>query len=134
MLPDLRIKRFGSWSANNPFNLEQAFNTTVPTNHGRIPNNIAAYNWPNNLRAEKSWYTSEDLVGVVEGCKGQCELKLRTLALFPTSCKTHTQPVYYKGTYDHNAVLLGEQAPPFDSLGLVISINMDVSGKYLLSS
>lgn len=130
MLPDLRTKRFGSWFGNLPFNVENMFNATVPTNNGSIPNNIGTDNWPNNLRAEKSFYANEDLVGVVEGCKGQCELTLRTLALFPTSCTTHKQPVDYKTTYDYKAVLNGEHAPPFESLGIFVSITMDVSGKY----
>lgn len=130
MLPNLRTKRFGGWQGGNTWGYSEAFNATVPTNNGEASNTVEVFSWPNNLRASKSWYANEDLVGVVQGCSGTCRFKLRALALFPTSCTTHIQRINYTMSYDWKAFVDGGGAPPFDSLGMLIAVNLVVNGVF----
>lgn len=106
-----------------------AFNSTIPSPGGTIPNTI--YAGGQNILAEilPAWATNKPLANSVSGCADKCTARLIAPALTATSCVTKKQPVDYTTPYDLNSALGTLDAPPLSHESFIIATAIDVSGE-----
>ena len=111
---------------NSEDGFNQAYNQTMPSSEGDIPNTmIAGVDQAVAGSLERKVYSDAPLPDVIAGCAGECKAKIRAPALAVTSCSSHEIPVDYAKSIASKQVIEQLVAPPLDTMALSISKSHD---------
>lgn len=111
-----------------------AFNATIPSPDGDIPNSVGTATEPWFIQVIGApWLKGSKLsqYDVVKGCNGLCHLKMKAPALVPTSCSSQEIPLDLRQSpnISYESVKEANAAPPIDKVSFIILPSLDVQGE-----
>lgn len=136
MTPEIPHTATGGWVTPEEAgygNVGLVFNNTIITANGTAPTlveGLTGYRY--FYDAIYGWRYNSPLGGVISGCAGECQAKMRAPAMFPVDCKTDSLPVDFNIIYTA-AGRDQESHPPLESDAFAVATRLLVDGQESIS-
>lgn len=108
----------------------QEFNTSIPASYGSVPNNLVSIVNPYvDQEIGKPWLKRTPLNGIVRGCPGECNVKVKAPAFAVVSCRTHEVSTDWNQPWGSYALIAAaKEAPPLDRMAFIIQPTLMQNG------